>query len=60
MTRWMAYQAEKKKMGPTGKVPALCHAHRGEESRQSGREGHQDGVVIDAPWSIHAPKLIIW
>ncbi len=24
------------------------------------RGGHYEGAVIDAPWRVHLPKLIVW
>lgn len=24
------------------------------------RAGHYEGAVIDAPWTVHLPKLIVW
>lgn len=28
--------------------------------KELGKPGKYDGSIIDAPWIIHAPKLIIW
>ncbi|BDA51087.1 hypothetical protein COCOBI_17-3070 [Coccomyxa sp. Obi] len=55
---WMALQA--RKSHSIEKVPERSHTHRGEGNRQRRGRDHQDGVVIDAPWTTHAPKLIIW
>ena len=37
----------------TGGLQAQKHHHK-------GLRGHYEGAVIDAPWTLHLPKLIVW
>ena len=40
-------QMARKREGPTVSVKGL-------------RGGHYEGAVIDAPWIVHLPKLVVW
>jgi len=38
-----------------GKIP-----EKEEQDKKSKKHDRGNGAVIDAPWTYHAPKLIIW
>ena len=31
-----------------------------QKRHRKGLQGHYEGAVIDAPWTLHLPKLIVW
>ena len=31
-----------------------------QKRHHKGLRGHYEGAVIDAPWTLHLPKLIVW
>jgi hypothetical protein len=50
---WRAFQSSRTNIWKRG---LLVHKH----TIPPLRKGHYVGAVIDAPWTYHAPKLIVW